>query len=66
MGDIKSVGHREIEWSHRWSVRGHWRDHGGIGKDRDDNYCIEGKTWVKSHAKGPEDKLVIKKQRLVV
>lgn len=56
---------KEINWSHRWSVRGHWRTCKGIGKDREGNYCVENFTWVKSHTKGPEDLPVIKKQRVV-
>lgn len=66
ISEAKSSMGREIDWTHRFSVRGHWRDHDGIGKDRDDNYCIEGKTWVKSHVRGPEDKPLIKKQRVVL
>ena len=66
MSEAKSSNGKVIDWTHRFSVRGHWRDHDGIGKDRDDNYCVEGKTWVKSHVRGPEDKPLIKKQRVVL
>lgn len=55
----------KIVWTHRWSVRGHWRNIHGIGKDQNGDYTIEGKTWVSSFKKGPEDKLMVKKQRIV-
>lgn len=55
-----------IDWTHRWEVRGHWRRiEGGIGKDREGIYSVGGFTWVKEHARGPEDKLLIKKTRLI-
>lgn len=54
----------QIDWSHRWEVRGHWRDIAGIGKDRCGEYCVKGKTWVMEHVKGPEDLPVIRKVRV--
>ena len=56
---------RDIDYSHRWLVRGHWRAITGLGKDREGNYCVKDFTWVVAHAKGPEDKPIIKKVRLV-
>lgn len=57
---------RTIDWSHRWEVRGHWRKlEGGLGKDRDGNYCVEGWTWVKDFVKGPEGAILVKKTRLI-
>jgi hypothetical protein len=56
---------REIDWSHRWDVMGHWRKVTGIGKDRAGNYAIKGYTWVISHTKGPEDKVLVRKTRFV-
>jgi hypothetical protein len=57
----------DIDWSHRWEVRGHWRDIPGVlGKDRVGDYCIEGKTWVTEHIKGPEEQPFIRKTRLLV
>lgn len=56
---------REVDWSHRWEVMGHWRKVSGIGKDDLDNYCVNGKTWVKPHVRGPDDMEVVKKLRLV-
>jgi len=58
-------GTRNIDWSHRWSVRGHWRGITGIGKDREGNYCVQDNTWVNHYTKGPEDKPLIKKVRIV-
>lgn len=56
-----------IEYSHRFEVRGHWRrlPENKIGKDREENYCIKGYTWVSSYVKGPEDAVLIKKKRIV-
>lgn len=56
---------REIDWSHRWEVRGHWRKIAGLGKNRLGEYCVKGMTWVKAHTKGPEDKDVVPKTRVV-
>lgn len=54
-----------IDWSHRWSVRGHWRKVRGLGKDRNDDYSVSGYTWVHDHIRGPEKKPLIKKTRVV-
>jgi hypothetical protein len=54
-----------IDWSHQWEVMGHWRHVAGTGKDRDGHYCVPGYTWVAPHRRGPEDKVFIKKTRLV-
>lgn len=56
---------QEIDWSHRWEVRGHWREHQGLGKNRSGDYCVSGFTWVKEHEKGPEEKPLIKKVRII-
>lgn len=53
----------EIDWSHRWEVRGHWRRITGMGKDRRGNYGVNGFTWVSSHERGPDDKPLVKKVR---
>lgn len=54
----KPIFSREIDYSHRWTVRGHWRTVKTIGKDRDGNPYL-GFTWVKDHIKGPEDKPLV-------
>jgi hypothetical protein len=56
---------KNIDWSHKWLVRGHWRKHNGIGKDREGCYCVSNFTWVMEHEKGPADALVVKKTRVV-
>ncbi len=58
---------RTVDWSHRFNVRGHWRKmtDGGLGKDRNGDYCIDGYTWVVDHERGPEHLPLIKKTRLV-
>lgn len=53
-----------IDWSHRWEVMGHWRKIAGIGKDRNNKYCMNGVTWVSPHQRGPESKPLIKKIRI--
>lgn len=62
----ESLG-REIDWSHRWLVRGHWRVLlGRLGKDREGRYCVKDWTWTRDHEKGPEGlPLVAPKTRLV-
>jgi len=54
-----------IDWSHRWEVRGHWRDISGLGKNRAGEYCVSGKTWVVEHVKGPESQPLIRKVRIL-
>ena len=55
----------KVDWSHQWRVRGHWREIKGIGKDRAGEYCIKGWTWVSDFVKGPEDKPIVEKTRVV-
>ncbi len=63
---VAALGKKQIDWSHRWFVRGHWRKATGLGKDRSGNYVVQGFTWVVSHEKGPEEAaLVAKKTRLI-
>lgn len=56
---------REIEWSHRWEVAGHWRAIKGLGKNRNGEYVIENFTWVRPHEKGPDKAELIKKTRII-
>lgn len=56
---------RSIDWTHRFEVRGHWRKHEGVGKDRSGNYTVHGWTWVSNHTRGPEHMPLIKKVRTV-
>lgn len=58
-------GTKHIDWTHRFSVRGHWRKQNGLGKDRQGIYCIDGFTWVTEHVRGPEHLPLVKKTRLV-
>lgn len=50
---------RQIDYSHRFLVRGHWRKCNFIGKDREGNYTVNGFTWISEHIKGPENKPLI-------
>jgi hypothetical protein len=61
----KSAQGGEIDWSHRWEVMGHWRRVPGIGKSPSGEYGIKGFTWVNPHERGPENKPVIKKIRII-
>jgi hypothetical protein len=58
---------RSIDWTHRWFQRGHWRNlvKESLGKDRDGDYCVQGKTWVSECTKGPKDKPIVGKVRFV-
>lgn len=49
---------RQIDWSHRWIVRGHWRKIRGAGKDANGT-MVFGKTWIRAFEKGPEDKPLV-------
>lgn len=62
----RPIASREIDWSHRWLVRGHWRRRPGLGKDRAGTYCINGFTWVIEHERGPEDAPLISDKVRVV
>ena len=50
--NIRTIG--ELEYSHCFSVRGHWRrvNEGTLGKDRNGNYNVKGYTWVTEYVKG--------------
>ena len=63
--DYSGAHNPDFEYSHRFRVRGHWRNCKGIGKDENDNYCVIGKTWVKDGIKGPDDKQLVEKIRVV-
>ena len=60
---LKSYKSRSIEWTHSWTVRGHWRTIDGVGKNREGSGDVLGHTWVKAHIKGTGD--LIKKTRNV-
>ena len=43
--------HRVVEWTHRWIVKGHWRQQAwGPGRQ------YRRPTWISPHIKGPDDK----------
>lgn len=62
---VRSLAGRAIDWSSRWLVRGHWRKHEGLGKNRTGDYCVDGFTWVTEHERGPEGAPVVQKTRLI-
>lgn len=53
-GSITSLNGIDIEWKHSWRVRGHWRkiSTSMLGKDREGDYSIVGRTWIKDFVKG--------------
>jgi hypothetical protein len=42
----------KIDWKHSWSVIGHWRKIRRLGKNRQGDYCVIGRTWVNPSIKG--------------
>lgn len=54
---------KTVDWTHRFQVRGHWRKHDGLGKDRSGDYKVNGYTWVKDHIKGNEALPLVTKTR---
>lgn len=59
--------YQEIEWKTRWWVRGHWvrlKDT-TLGKDRDGNRVIFGKTWRSEHERGNPDGIQKKQIRVM-
>lgn len=62
---LQASVYKTIDWSHQWSVRGHWREiPNKLGRDREGN-PIMGNTWVRPYVKGPEDAPLISKTRFV-
>lgn len=51
--DNKYVGNSEVQWSHRWVVRGHWR---WQGYKTEDGKMAEKRIWISPFVKGPADK----------
>ena len=65
---VIEISGRKIDFSHRFLRRGHWRKlkDGKLGKNRHDEDCVVGKTWVRDCTVGPEDLPLVDKVRLVV
>lgn len=62
LAQSKKLHPQVIDWRHSWEVLGHWRSVKNIGKNRDGEYGIIGKTWVNPCVKGNGE--LIKKIRL--
>lgn len=56
-----------MEYTHRFEVRGHWRriSPTSIGKNSNNQWVVQGKTWVRDSVRGPDYLPLIKKQRIV-
>lgn len=61
--DKEESGLTGIEWSHSFYVMGHWRKIQGMGKNRDGERVVSGRTWVTDHVKGEGE--LINKIRVV-
>jgi hypothetical protein len=72
----EKISNTSINWTHQWSVRGTWMhfwldenrsiiDMSRIGKDRQGEYCVPGRTWRVAHIKGPKHLPLVKKVRVV-
>jgi hypothetical protein len=57
--DTDYLGERHVDWSHRWLVRGHWRNQ-ACGPGRTQRQRI----WIPSHIKGPEDKPLVQSEKV--
>jgi hypothetical protein len=57
----------KIEYSHRFEVRGHWRNisSDSLGKNRTGERSIVGRTWVLGHVRGDEALPLVRKTRLI-
>lgn len=54
---IHNLKKTDIEWQYSFQVMGHWRKlgEGKTGKDRSDEYVVNGYTWVRDYVKGEGD-----------
>jgi hypothetical protein len=52
-------GQCSVEWSHRWLVRGHWRN-ARVGPGRVERRMV----WIHDQIRGPEDKPLAKSERV--
>ena len=48
---------REVQWSHRWVVQGHWRNQ-WYGSEK-----VHRQIWIAPFIKGPDDKPIVFKRR---
>lgn len=55
---------REVEWSHRWMVSGHWRNQPYVERDEDgEKITVHRQIWIAPYVKGPDGKPLIFKRR---
>lgn len=56
----RGEGDTEVEWTHRWLVKGHWRKQWyGTGEDR-----YQRVIWIHPHVKGPENAPFLVRERV--
>lgn len=53
-----SKGTQLVDWSHRWIVSGHWRNHWFPSQE------MHKPKWIEEYQKGPEDKPLMFKRRV--
>lgn len=51
-GASRAEGESQVEWAHRWIVRGHWRNQ----PCKMDDQWTHRRIWIAPFVKGPEDK----------
>lgn len=56
--DRETESERDVEWSHRWLVDGHWRNqwYPSLGVHR--------QRWIGTYVKGPDDKPLVVKRKV--
>lgn len=57
----RGEGDSDIEWSHRWLVRGHWRNQ--PCKDENGEWTTR-MVWIHPHVKGPDDKPLLVREHV--
>lgn len=53
---VRGEGGSEVEWSHRWLVKGHWRNQ----KVKDGHRLV----WIHPYVKGPDDKPLLVREHV--
>lgn len=53
-------GDSEVQWSHRWLTRGHWRRQ----PYKEDGETVYRHIWIHAHLKGPEDKPLLVREHV--
>lgn len=60
----RNVSKEEVEWSHRWIVRGHWAWRHCAEENADEGESCRKRVYIHPYVKGPEDKPLILKEKV--